>query len=149
MRATFCLLSLTGLLLSPFAHAGECAAASKLLFQCTTSKGKQILLCDSGKTIDYSFGPRGKPEIVVRAKRDEASTTQWHGMGRYMNYSVDVPNRDVSYSVYWGVDRLDEQHPVEAGVYVMQGETELATVKCDGRKPIVQRMEGVTLREVE
>jgi hypothetical protein len=115
----------------------------KTLFFCTTTKDKQIELCDMGKTIDYSFGKaQEKPEITVQAPRDTASTYQWAGIGSAMSYSVDVPNGKTTYNVFWSADRLTDAHPIEAGVNVLNGKDLVATVNCSG-KDIVNNLEGV------
>lgn len=128
----------------------QCNAGSKTVFSCTTTKGKVIELCDAGKTMVYSFGkPTQTPEIVVQVPRAAASTYQWQGVGRYMSYTVDIPNGDTVYSVFWGVDRLDEQHPIEAGVNVSVKQKQLASVRCDNNKKIVQEIEGINLKPTE
>ena len=128
----------------------NCAANAKTVFACQTGQGKRILVCDAGKTIDYSFGylgrPGAKPEIVVRASRADASTFQWKGIGRAMSYSVQVPNGDTLYRVFWSMDRLTESHPVDAGVEVEISQKHVATVKCVGEKHIVQNIEGIDLK---
>ncbi|HPZ56154.1 MAG TPA: hypothetical protein PLK50_02420 [Ottowia sp.] len=125
----------------------DCGKDSKQLFQCTTAKGKVIELCDSGKTIDYSFGkPREKPEIVVRAVRGDASTTQYEGIGRWESYSVDVPNGDTTYSVFWGVDKLSSNHTIEAGVNVETNGKQVAQVLCSPNGKVLHNLEGVKLK---
>ncbi len=125
----------------------DCRKEGKVLFQCTTAKGKVIELCDSGKTIDYSFGkPREKPEIVVRAVRGDASTTQYEGIGRWESYSVDVPNGDTTYSVFWGVDKLSSNHTIEAGVNVEKGGKQVGRVLCAPNSKVLQNLEGVKLK---
>lgn len=127
-----------------------CENGSKIIFSCLTAKGKVIEVCDAGKTIDYSFGkPKAKPEIIVRAPRSEASTFQWQGVGRYISYTVEVPNGNTVYSVFWGADRLTEKHAIEAGVNVEVNKQLAATVKCSGEKHIIQNIEGIDLKPVE
>lgn len=127
----------------------RCGAGSKTLFSCVTANGKQIELCDAGKTIDYSFGkPQGKPEIALKVPRGQASTSQWAGVGRYESYSVEIPNGSTTYSVFWGVDRLSEKHAVEAGVDVTVNSQPAATVKCSG-KNIINNIPGVDLKAAE
>ena len=128
----------------------ECENANKTIFSCLTGKGKLIEVCDSGQTIDYSFGKsKTKPEIVVHAPRDKASTTQWQGIGRYMSFSVEIPNGNTTYSVYWSVDRNSDQHPIEAGVNVEVNKKLTATVNCADENSIVQNIEGINLRPTE
>lgn len=128
----------------------QCAKPSQTVFHCTTTKGKIIEVCDSGKTIDYAFGkPDVAPEIIVKAPRKSASTYQWQGIGRTISYAVDVPNGKTTYSVYWAFEKPmeenDEPEP-EGGVAVLANGKTLATVTCDPKKEIVQRIEGIDLR---
>lgn len=121
---------------------------SKTLFSCITTKGKQIEVCDANKTIDYSFGkPQGKPEVTVKAPREQASTFQWSGVGA-MSYAVDIPNKETVYNVFWSADRVSEDHAVEAGVNVLVNKKQVATVRCTG-KDIVNNIEGVKLKPTE
>ena len=49
---------------------GLCFIANTI-FSCTTTKGKVVEVCDSGKTTDYSFGKKGtKPELALSVPRD-------------------------------------------------------------------------------
>jgi hypothetical protein len=130
--------------------SAACEKGSKTVFSCLAAKGKLIQVCDSGKTIDYSFGKSSlPPEIIVRAPRSEASTFQWQGVGRYLSYSVEVPNGNTIYRVFWGVDRLTDEHAIDAGVEVEVNEKLVATVKCVGEKHIVQNIEGIDLKPIE
>jgi hypothetical protein len=123
--------------------------SGKTLFFCTTVKGKQIEVCDSEKTIDYSFGkPQGKPEIDIKVPRDQASTFQWAGVGSTESYALDIPNGKAIYNVFWGVDRLTDTHAIEAGVNVLIDKNLVTTVKCDG-KDVVNNIEGVKLKATE
>ena len=122
---------------------------SKTLFSCLTTKGKQIEVCDAEKTIGYSFGkPKGKPDIVVKVPRDQASTYQWAGVGRSMSYAVDIPNGNTTYNVFFGVDRLTEEHAIEAGVNVFINKDLVTTVNCSG-KNVISNIEGVNLKPTE
>ena len=123
-----------------------CKQGSETVFSCTTEKGKLIEVCDAKKTINYSFGkPTAKPEIVVRAPRNSVTTTQWAGMGRWMSYSVNIPNENTVYNVFWAVDRLADEHPIEAGVNVQINKQLVATVQCAGEQHIIQNIDGIKL----
>ncbi len=114
----------------PLAYA-ECAQGGKLLFACTTVNAKHIELCDDVKTLSYAFGATlDKPEMALRVPREQASTWQWQGVGRNESYSVDVPNGNTTYSVFWSRDRMMLQALPEAGVYVLVKQKLIATVKC-------------------
>jgi hypothetical protein len=120
----------------------------QLLFSCDTENGKQILLYDAGQTIDYSFGrPNQTPELALNVPRTEASTWQWAGIGRTMTYSIEVPNGNVIYSVYWNFDRLAENRKEEAGVNVSIDQKIVSTVECSSN--IVNKMQGVDLKKRE
>ena len=45
----------------------ESTCASKVIFSCTTTKGKTVEVCDAGSTIKYSFGKKGAPPEMVLA----------------------------------------------------------------------------------
>jgi hypothetical protein len=113
------------------------------LFTCTTDNGKEIQLFETEKTIDYSFGRPGEtPELELQVPRDQASTWQWHGIGRWMNYSVSVPNGDTIYTVFSGVDKLSPRQ--ESGVRVERNGKMLTTVDC--RKVTTDNLRGVKLK---
>ncbi|WP_298609557.1 hypothetical protein [uncultured Thiothrix sp.] len=127
-----------------------CPSDSKTLFFCNTKKAnKQLEVCDAGKTINYSLGKKGqKPELAISVPRSQASTFQWQGIGRYISYAVNIPNGDYNYNVFWGVDRLTEEHAVEAGVNVEKKGEVQATVYCQ-EKGLINNLEGVKLKPAE
>lgn len=134
--------------LAPSLALAACEKGTTTVFSCLTARGKQIEVCDSGRSIDYSFGaPGAKPEIVVRAVRSSATTRQWKGVGRSISYSVQVPNGNTVYDVFWGMNRLDDKHPDDGGVSVIINGKHAATVSCAPGKPIKQNLEGIELRE--
>ena len=145
-RGALFLILATGF--APAVHAA-CAAGGGMLFSCLTGKGKQVELCDEGKTIAYAFGrPDETPELALRVPREQASTSQWDGIGRYESYAVDVPNGDTVYSVFWSRDKLADAPGVEAGVYVLRKGRLIATVQCaPGR--VDSRLQGVRLKPGE
>lgn len=135
------------LLIVPLTVQAACQSEQQTLFSCMTAKGKLIQLCDQQQTLEYSFGkPSLKPEIVVQVPRSAASTSQWPGVGRWMSYTVEIPNGKTVYSVFWGVDRLSEEHGIEAGVNVEVNGKHAATVKCGEESRIIQNIEGIDLK---
>lgn len=120
-------------------------AAAKVLFHCATENGKEIVLIDRGTVIEYSFGrPRQAPELAISVPRDEVTTYQWGGVGRWMNYSVTIPNGSAKYTVFTSADRIGSDHEFEAGVVVKDGQKEVARIRCVA--PIVSNLAGVNLR---
>ena len=108
----------------------EAASQGETLFICGTADGKLIERYDMGALVKYVFGPQGQPELVLEVSREETSTYQWQGIGRYENYSVSVPNGETVYSVFWARDRLDIEQPPEAGVSVEIDGEYITTVDC-------------------
>ncbi|SKA67717.1 hypothetical protein SAMN02745130_00098 [Thiothrix eikelboomii] len=142
-------ISVGSLLMANLALAA-CPSGSETLFFCNTQKGnKQLEVCDAGKTISYSFGKKGqKPELAIAVPRSKASTWQWQGIGRYMSYSVNIPNSDYNYNVFWSVDRVTEEHAIEAGVNVEKKGKLLTTLLCQ-EKGLINNLEGVDLKPAE
>lgn len=126
-----------------------CGSGEKVLFTCTTTNKKQLLLCDAGQTLRYTLGKAGiTPEMNLSITRGSASTQQWSGMGRSISYSINIPNGNTLYEVFWGADRMADEHEIEAGVNVGINGQQVATVKC--RPDTVQNsMEGVDLKPVD
>ena len=135
-----------GLLLLTILSTHSYASCNKgaTIFSCTTKKGKQIEVCDNKTTIEYSFGKlNSKPELLINVPRKNVTTTQWAGMGSYVSYSVDIPNNNTVYNIFWGMDRMNENHPIEAGVNVFINKNLAATVYCSDK--IENNIKGVDL----
>lgn len=146
MKTSFRPLLVSALLTVGASAQAACPSAKATVFSCTTAKAKVIEVCDLGKSIGYSFGPAGKPELALQVPRAQASTRQWEGIGRTISYSVDVPNGATVYSVFWAADRMSDEHEISAGVEVIIKGKTAATVACDPKKKIVQGMEGIDLK---
>jgi hypothetical protein len=126
-----------------------CDKNGRLLFACATANGKHIELCDYGETLAYVFGRSlAQPELALRVPRAQASTWQWQGVGRDESYSVDVPNGNTSYSVFWSRDRMTEKAALEAGVYVLVKQKLTATVKCLPES-VQSHLQGVDLKPTQ
>jgi hypothetical protein len=95
------------------------------------------------KTISILFwkNHKEKPEIVLSIPRNQVSTYQWNGMGSHISYSVNVPNGNTVYNVFYAMDRLTEKHSIEAGVNVTINGKQITTVKCL-EKNLVANLEG-------
>ncbi|MDB5772480.1 MAG: hypothetical protein JWM42_2854 [Burkholderia sp.] len=146
-KSSFHLFACASLFLfSPIDAASACLGEEKLLFSCTTKNNKQINLCDTGKIIRYSYGKTGStPELSLAVPRKTATTYQWQGTGRWANYIVNVPNRGTVYRIFWGYDRLSDEHEIEAGVNVTVNGNDVSTVHCKNAS-IEHDLEGVDLR---
>ena len=142
-KATRLLVACVGGALTIIA-APQVRASDGVLFSCATKSGKVIELKDSGKTIDYSYGKPGQPEIALRVPRENASTHQWDGMGSTESYEVDVPNGDTVYTVYSSIDKNEQS--ATAGVLVTVKGRQLADVRCADTANRVDHLEGVSLK---
>lgn len=119
-----------------------------VLFHCETRNNKEIILCDHEDTVDYSFGKVNQvPELSLSVPREQATTFQWQGLGRWINYSVTIPNDVTRYTVFTSLDRIGDDHEFEAGVIVTTDGVEIARILC--REPILHNLEGVNLRQDE
>lgn len=126
--------------------ASASCVEGRMLFHCATINSKEIKLCDHGETLEYSFGETNKtPELALSVPREEATTSQWQGIGRWISYSVIIPNADTRYAVFTSVDRLSDEHEFEAGVIATVRGEQVAQVLC--REPIIHNLDGVDLRD--
>lgn len=120
------------------ARAAPCGD-EQVLFHCYTTTHKEVRVCDRGTTLEYLFRSPGlAPELLLPVPRKQAVVGSWSGIGRSMDTSLAFPNGDVTYTVFWSVDRLDEEHPVEAGVAVERNGKQIARVLC--QEPVVHKL---------
>lgn len=126
------------------AIADNLCPSSKIIFSCITKSKKKIEVCDLDKKIKYSFGN----EINLRIARDKVTTYQWNGAGRYMNYTVRIPNENYIYEVYFSGDRLTDEHGIYGGVYVEKNDEMKSNIKCV-EKGMINNIEGVKLNKAD
>ncbi|WP_277058223.1 hypothetical protein [Trichlorobacter lovleyi] len=134
-------------ILATVASTAQAKCVKKTIFACSTTNGKQVEVCDNGDTLEYSFGKPGKLEKNFKIERTNASTYQWNGMGRYMNYTVELPTGDTVYSIFTGADKIDMKS--ESGVNVSVKGKNVATVKCNEKKKMTVDIEGIDLKPAE
>lgn len=119
-----------------------------VVFHCRTVNDKEITLCGYKETIEYSFGRSGKtPELLLSVPRDQATTSQWQGIGRWMTHSVTIQSGNARYTVFTSLDRLSDEHQFEAGVIAEIDGDQVARVLC--KDPVEHELEGVDLRREE
>lgn len=138
------LLLIVALAALPIAASGK-GEEGALIFACTTVNQKFVKVVDNGATIKYSFGKKGKkPELVFSVSRSAASTYQYQGFGRYVAYAVSVPNNGVTYSVFYGYDKLSADSQVDAGIVVKTVNGKETTIPCAGT--FKSNIEGINLK---
>lgn len=130
------------------AGASIACANEQVLFHCTTENNKEILLCDQRKTLRYSFGKEGRtPELVLSVPREAATTSKWKGIGRWIDYSITIPNGDTGYTVFTSLDRISDAHEFEAGVVVNADDKEIGRVLC--KESITHHIDDIDLKQEE
>lgn len=117
------------------------ADCKSIIFACSTKAGKKVEVCDKGQTINYSFGN----EISIGKSREQVTTQQWKGAGRWHSYSVDIPNGEFVYNVHFSFDSLCPNCPLDAGVYVEKSGEMKAKLLCI-EDTIINNLEGVNLK---
>ena len=145
---SFSLAMIAGML--PGASQSACPT-DNTIFACTTTNGKFVEVCEAGKVIQYTFGrPSKTPELALSVPRESASTFQWAGVGRYINYSVTISNGNANYQVFTSAERLfngdeDSDPSYTAGINVEVDGRHVATVDCK-TDTVIDNMEGIDLK---
>jgi hypothetical protein len=126
MRATVFLI---GLLAPAATHAG---CQGEILLSCPIAGStKHLDMCLDGGELVYSFGRAGSPELILYEPLSEGTFTPWQGIGRSINEEVAFRNESYSYIVSWALDRLENDHPVYAGVTIQKGDAFVARLECE------------------
>jgi hypothetical protein len=99
-------------------------------FSCQIGQ-KTLELCYWKGMLTYSYGRDGKPELTLTEPLETVAYTPWPGIGRTIWDTVAFRNAGVTYEVWTSFDKMDENAILEGGVYVMEGETMLASPTCD------------------
>ena len=86
--------------------------------------------------------------MALSVPRATATTYQWNGMGRYITYSVNIPNGKTVYSVFLSVDRLTDEHAVDAGINIETNGRHIATIQCKS-STVQNNIEGIDLRAAD
>jgi hypothetical protein len=127
MRTAFVLIT-TALLAPAAAHAG---CQGELLLSCPIEgTEKHLDMCLDGDELVYSFGRKGSPELILYELLSAGTYKPWQGIGRSINEEVAFRNKGYTYIVSWALDRLEQDHPVYAGVTIQQGDSYVARLDC-------------------
>ncbi|MGB2065625.1 MAG: hypothetical protein ACPHUL_10720, partial [Marinomonas gallaica] len=119
------------------------------IFSCDTTNGKQVMVQNVGEQIEYAFGDDlENPELLLSVPRDDASTWQWKGIGRYMGYSVTLPNGQYTYTAFYSVDRMTEGFPLTSGITVANKNQHIATIYCLSNT-LNESLQGIDLKDDE
>lgn len=74
-------------------------ALAKTIFECTTTGGKILKLTENQDTVGYSFGKANRTELAFDTPIAEAVYRPYGGVGRQMETSVEVKNKDTVYTI--------------------------------------------------
>lgn len=97
---------------------------------CTTG-GKTLSLCLGEGTATYSFGPAGKPELVMTRPISEVDYVAWNGFGRYPTDQVVFRNHSYTYLIASGYDRHEDgDRPYEVAILVERDDQIVARLSC-------------------
>ncbi len=121
-------------------------ATETQVFSCTTTNNKQIKVNYLGKgSFRYTFGSKNKaPDLSFIADKHNAELYQWHGSGRSIHYSVEIKNGNSNYLVFWSMDRLDDNHPVTAGIEVTTPDSpKTLFIPCSQKYPIINELDTI------
>lgn len=113
-----------------FPSTSFAACPGQTILSCPIGK-KQLELCLNGPIATYSFGPKGRPELILSSPIATLDYTPWSGIGRSIWESVTFQNDGISYEVWAGVDRMAENAVYEGGVNVLKGDAVLAQLSCN------------------
>ena len=118
------------LILALLAAPASAACQGDEAFSCRIGK-KTLEVCRWKDMLTYSYGREGKPELTLTEPLETVAYTPWPGIGRAIWDTVAFHNNGVTYEVWTSFDKMDENAVLEGGVYVMEGETMLASPTCD------------------
>ena len=138
------------IVLSSFACASAYAKSPiKTIFSCTTTNGKQLTVQRQGADYIYSFGRKGRPELVFRnSKRQVVSQSYTSEMPAAQGTSgmwsiMNMIHRGYEYSIFFRVAN-DEEHTITQGVEItkLSRRNDLTyhhpNIFCNDRYPITR-----------
>lgn len=122
---------LLAFLASPAASPLSAACQGDEAFSCQIG-AKTLQVCYWKGMLTYSFGPEGKPELVLNEPLETVAFTPWPGIGSSFWETVAFRNDGHTYEVWTSIDRDPESSaPREGGVRVMKGSETVAELDCN------------------
>ncbi|MBO6884433.1 MAG: hypothetical protein JJ869_12760 [Marivita sp.] len=110
------------------------AAAIEGNFLSCTVGAKQLSLSIQDYHITYSFGPDGKPELVLREPVATVNYTPWNGWGSTDVYYVTFYNHSYSYTVAASTNYENYRngiHYYDINIWVERDGKDLAILECN------------------
>ena len=135
----------SGLLLGLTTTAtAACPTAASTVFSCTTSKGKQVNICNAGSSLNYSFGKPNKPELTFSLPKARAYKYLWSGMTSSEWNEVYLPRGNTTYVAYQANHR--NHGGEEYGLNVLINGKQAANIRCASN--IRENISDINLREI-
>lgn len=106
------------------------AGCEVLLMSCEIGR-KHLEFCLNGDMVDYTFGPAGRPELILSQSVQSAGAEPWPGVGREIWAIASVENAGVTYLMATSFDRQDENAVTKGSIAVLKGDKPLARLDCD------------------
>jgi hypothetical protein len=109
-------------------------AATEGAFLTCTVGSKQLALSIQDETVTYSFGPQGKPELVIQEPVATVDYRPWNGIGRTNVYYVTFYNHNYSYTVVSSTNYENYRnniHYYDARIWVERDDKVLVILKCN------------------
>ena len=146
-KLIFLLTAVTALSLSVNISAqAACPATAKTVFSCSTTKGKQVDICDLGSQLSYSFGkPRAKPELQFNLAQNRASLYLWDGMTSSEYNELYLPRGNTVYQAYHANHR--NHGGTEHGIKVFVNKNEVADVRCRSTS-VIENLQDIKLPRI-
>ncbi|SHG83813.1 hypothetical protein SAMN05444003_1156 [Cognatiyoonia sediminum] len=122
------------------AAVAQCDADQELYFSCSFSEGaKAVHVCENPASVTYQFGPTGEaPELMLSENVQDVDYTPWPGIGTTIWEEVVFESQDYRYVVYAALVRSFPENETDditvtptGGITVLNGETEIANLRCD------------------
>ena len=115
-----------------------CGAGEKPVFSCTTTKGKEIKVCQAPTAIKYSFGKPGQPPELTLSESNKTFLYEVDGgsASEYQTFTFKngkthyVLNNLSNFSKIGLNGEIEIQGSEEASLEVTQGGKSLATLEC-------------------
>lgn len=121
-----------------------CPSATSTVFSCTTSKGKQVDICNAGSNLNYSFGKPNKPELTFSLPKSRAYKYLWSGMTTSEWNEVYLPRGNTTYVAYQANHR--NHGGEEYGLNVLINGKQAANIRCASN--ITENISDINLREI-
>ena len=138
------------IVLSSFACASAYAKSPiKTIFSCTTTNGKQLTVQRQGADYVYSFGRKGRPELVFRNSKRQVVSQSYtsakpseFGIGGLWR-EINMINQGYQYNIFFRMSQ-NKEHTVTQGVEItkLSRRNDLTyhhpNIFCNDRSPITR-----------